>query len=282
MFADYHVHCEFSDDSREAMEAQVLRGIELGLQEICFTDHVDYGIKKDHGEADIVYQPIEDGQLVPLVNVDYPAYFSQLKKLQERYGDQITIRKGLEFGIQSITIADYQKLFAAYEEELDFVLLSVHQIDNKELWTQDFQKDKTQQEYNEDYYREIYKIQRSFSDYCVLAHLDLIRRYDEQGEYPFAKVKELIAEILKLAISQDKGIEINTSSWRYGLKDTQPSRAVLELYKDLGGRIITIGSDAHNTRQLADHYQDAQRILKQCGFSQICCFEKRQPIFYDI
>ena len=63
MLADYHVHTEFSDDSREPMEEQVKKAISLGLTELCFTDHVDYGIKKDWAEGNIEY-------LVYLKNTD--------------------------------------------------------------------------------------------------------------------------------------------------------------------------------------------------------------------
>ena len=56
MRTDYHLHCEFSDDSRETMDSQIKRAIELGLDEICFTDHVDYGIKKDWDEGDILWR----------------------------------------------------------------------------------------------------------------------------------------------------------------------------------------------------------------------------------
>ena len=56
MLADYHVHTEFSDDSQELMEEQVKKAISLGLTELCFTDHVDYGIKKDWPEGDIEYR----------------------------------------------------------------------------------------------------------------------------------------------------------------------------------------------------------------------------------
>ena len=61
-------------------------------------------------------------------------------------------------------------------------------------------------------------------------------RYDPAGVYPFEKVKDIVAAILEQAIKDDKGIEINTSSWKYGLSDTQPSRAILKLYKDLGAK----------------------------------------------
>ena len=203
--------------------------------------------------------------------------------MKETYKGQITIKKGLEFGIQTITTDQFQKLYDTYKNELDFVLLSMHQVNNLEFWTQDFQRGKTQKEYNEEYYKEIYEVQKIFNDYSVLAHLDLIVRYDENGVYPFENVKDYIAEILKLAIADGKGIEMNTSSWKYGLKDTQPSRAILRLYKDLGGKIITVGSDAHVSKMLADHLDEAYSILKdEIGFKEICTFDHMKPIFHTL
>ncbi|MBQ2656985.1 MAG: histidinol-phosphatase HisJ family protein [Erysipelotrichaceae bacterium] len=285
MYADYHVHSEFSDDSREPMENQIERAIELGLDEICFTDHVDYGIKKDWEEGDIKWRSgdgvsYDPNTLDPFANVNYPEYFWKLLRMKETYKGKITIKKGLEFGIQTITLDAYERLYEKYKDDLDFVLLSVHQIDNKEFWPQDFQRGKTQKESNELYYKEIYEIQKRFKHYSVLAHLDMIVRYDNQGVYPFENVKDIIAEILKLAIADGKGIEMNTSSWHYSLNDTTPSRAILKLYKDLGGRIITVGSDGHTTRYLADHIQDGYRILKEIGFKEICTFDHMEPKFH--
>ena len=288
MFADYHIHCEFSDDSRELMEKQIEKAIELGLDEICFTDHVDYGIKKDWEEGDIEWRSgdginYDVSDKDPLANVNYPEYFGKLLRMKETYKDRISIKQGLEFGIQSITIPQFEKLYNRYEEQLDFVLLSIHMINNLEFWTQDFQKGKTQKQYNEEYYKEILNVMKQFRHYNVLAHLDLIVRYDKNGVYPFEEVKDIIAEILKTVIADGKGIELNTSSWHYGLKDTQPSRAILKLYKDLGGKIITVGSDAHSTKYLADHIKDAYHILKdEIGFEEICTFKHMSPSFYKL
>jgi HisJ family histidinol phosphate phosphatase len=132
--------------------------------------------------------------------------------MRESFKGQITIRKGLEFGIQTITVDPFQKLYDTYRNELDFVLLSMHQVNNLEFWTQDFQRGKTQKEYNEEYYREIYEVQKIFKDYSVLAHLDLIVRYDKNGIYPFEAVQDMIAEILKQAIKDGKGIELNCAN----------------------------------------------------------------------
>ena len=288
MRADYHLHCEFSDDSRERMENQIERAIELKLDEICFTDHVDYGIKKDWSEGSSVWRggdAMSSGVAgkEPLANVNYPEYFSKIDRMRETYKGQIVIRKGLEFGIQTITADLFQKLYDTYADQLDFVLMSMHQVNNLEFWTQDFQRGKTQKEYNEEYYREIYETQKIFKDYSVLAHLDLIVRYDENGVYPFENVKDMIAEILKLAIADGKGIELNTSSWKYGLKDTQPSRAILKLYKDLGGKILTAGSDAHVSKVLADHLDEGYQILRdEIGFTEICTFDHMKPIFHTL
>lgn len=287
MYADYHLHCEYSDDSNEPMENQIQQAIALGLDEMCFTDHVDYGIKRDWDDPAgiIIRHAIEHGKEVDLIlaNVNYPKYFEALNMYQKKYASSISIKKGLEFGIQSITVDAYEKLYASYQDDLDFVLFSMHQVNNLEFWTQDFQKGKTQKEYNDEYYKEIYQTMQIFHHYSCLAHLDLLARYDENGIYPFENEKDIIAEILKYAIRDGKGIEINTSSWKYGLKDTQPSRAILKLYKDLGGKIITVGSDAHETKYLASHIKDAYAILKnEIGINEICTFDHMQPIFHKI
>lgn len=287
MYADYHLHCEYSDDSNEPMENQIQEAITLGLDEMCFTDHVDYGIKRDWDDPEgiIIRHAIEHGKEVDLVlaNVNYPKYFEALNMYQKKYASSISIKKGLEFGIQSITVDAYEKLYASYQDDLDFVLFSMHQVNNLEFWTQDFQKEKIQKQYNDEYYKEIYQTMQMFHHYSCLAHLDLLARYDENGIYPFENEKDIIAEILKYAIRDGKGIEINTSSWKYGLKDTQPSRAILKLYKDLGGKIITVGSDAHETKYLASHIKDAYAILKnEIGINEICTFDHMQPIFHKI
>ena len=287
MYADYHIHTEFSDDSREPMENQVRQAIEIGLEEICFTEHVDYGVKKDWNEGEIEWRGgdgvnYDDSMKEPLANADYPVYFDKIRRMREEFAGQIRIKSGLEFGIQTITIPQYERLWSRYADDLDFVLLSMHQVDNKEFWNQEFQRGKTQKEYNEAYYREILNVMRQFKHYSVLAHLDLIVRYDRNGVYPFRELRDIVSEILRTAISDGKGIELNTSSWHYGLADTQPSRDILRLYRDLGGRIITIGSDGHTTKYLGDHIREAQQILRGIGFTEICTFERMVPVFHKL
>ena len=278
MLADYHIHCRYSDDSEEEPEKIVESAVSKNFDEICFTDHVDYGIKIDHD----VYNKMNDSEKEKyknLLNVDYPEYFREIGELREKSKDKITIRQGLEFGMQTHTIADFQKIFDKYD--LDFVILSCHQVNNEEFWNKVFQKGKTPDEYNYKYYEEIYKVIQKYSDYSVLGHLDHIQRYNETI-YPFEKSREIITEILKKVIKDGKGIEVNTSSFRYGLKDLTPERNILKLYYELGGKIITIGSDAHKAENVGDHIPYIQSELKKIGFTHICTFDKMKPIFHEL
>jgi len=121
-----------------------------------------------------------------------------------------------------------------------------------------------------------------YDDWSVLGHLDMIKRYDLQGEYPFAKVRDLIAEILKLAIKKDKGIELNTSSHRYNLPDLTPSHDILNLYKDLGGEILTVGSDTHEESHLAFKIKESYAELARIGFKHFYTFDKMQPTGHNL
>ena len=285
MLADYHIHCKYSDDSEEDLEKIIETAINKGIGEICFTDHVDYGIKLDKDVFEKIDENAKKDWIKKIgridLNVDYPNYFKEIEELREKYKDKITIRQGLEFGMQVHTIKDFQKLFDKYKEKFDFVILSCHQVNDKEFWTNEFQKGKSIDEYNAEYYEEIYRVMSRYSDYSILGHLDHIQRYNETI-HPFEKSREIIVKILKKVIEDNKGIEVNTSSFRYGLKELTPERDILKLYHELGGKIITIGSDAHKAENVGEHIPYIQEELKKIGFIDICTFDKMKPIFHKL
>lgn len=276
MFADYHVHSAYSDDSDYPLEQVIRDAVAMGMDEICLTDHVDYGIKVDWDEGgEIPYYGSR-----PRMNVDYPRYMAQLHELQQRYGDRIRIKIGLEFGMQTHTIPRYRALFARYP--LDFVILSIHQVEDQEFWTQEFQRGRTQQEYHERYYEELLAVMQEYKDYSVLGHLDSITRYDKRGTLPFKRVRPIVEQILRCVIEDGKGIEVNTSSHRYGLSDTTPSVEILKLYRELGGTILTIGSDSHAPVYLGTHITETRALLRELGFRQFCTFDRMQPVFHAL
>lgn len=279
MTADYHVHSDFSFDSKATMEEQIERAIEVGLDEMCFTDHVDYGVRKDWDEPGEVRE--RNGK--PARNVDYPRYFAKLAEMKQRYAGRITLKQGLEFGVQSHTIERFNSLYERCCGELDFTLLSVHQVGDQEFYPPEYMENRPQDEYNRGYYEELLAVARGFEHYSVLAHLDVMRRYDPAGEYPFEKNRDIVAEILRTAIGKGKGMELNTASWRYKLDDIQPRRAVWRLYRDLGGEIVTIGSDGHRPERVGGNFAEARAILRdELGFRYFCTFERMKPTFHAL
>ncbi|QEK20404.1 histidinol-phosphatase HisJ family protein [Peptacetobacter hiranonis] len=276
MFCDYHTHTIFSDDSEYPMEECVKDAIYLGIKEICFTDHVDYGVKYDL--KDLKPEEVEG----KILNVDFEKYFAELDRVRELYKDEISIKNGLEFGIQKHTISKFENLFE--KSPLDFVIMSVHEIDDKELWDHSFQDGKTEEEYYRLYFENIYYLVQNYHNYSVLGHLDLLKRYDEKDGYnPFVKNKEIITKILKYIIADGKGIELNTSTKKYHLDDLMPSRDILKLYLELGGEILTIGSDSHSKKDLLNsHIEELKQELRDIGFKKFCTFEKMKPIFHEL
>lgn len=264
MLYDYHMHSSFSADSTTPMEDMINKSIELGLKEICFTDHIDYNITRKH-----------------ISTIDYADYFEKLDYYKNKYANKISIKKGIEMGLQLPILERCSKEINDYD--FDFIIGSVHTIDEFELCTGEYHQGKSQHETYQDYYESLYTIIREYKDYSVLGHLDLIKRY---GGYKKTLDDNLFSDqleaILKQAIYDGKGIEINTSSFRYNLPDSTPSSYILKLYKSLGGEILTVGSDSHITSQVAHKFDVTKDLLKEHGYKYICRFNKLQPEFIKI
>ena len=264
MFYDYHMHSNFSLDSDSPMEEMIKKSIDLGIKEICFTDHVDYDLYTDDD-----------------LGINYDDYFNTLNLLSNKYKDSINIKKGIEMGLQRQVFDKCSSDVNTYP--FDFVICSQHSINKVELYFDDFFKDKTQIEAYEQYYKELYHIVKNYKDYSVLGHLDLVKRYGNYKSTLDDKYfLDIIEEILKQAIYDGKGIELNTSSFRYNLPDLTPSRTILSLYKDLGGEILTTGSDSHIPSQIGYNFDMIYSYLKNSGFKYICSFENMKPNFIKL
>lgn len=263
-YSDYHMHCHYSADSTTPMIDMIKKSIELGLKEICFTDHIDYDVLGN-----------------PNVKIDYDKYLEELEFYKNKYSNEISIKKGIEMGLQSHILEQCSKEIR--EHDLDFVIGSIHTIDRFELCTGDFHKGKTQFEVYEGYYKTLLNIVNSFTDYSVLGHVDLIKRY---GNYDTilddSLFNDYLESILKKVIENGKGIELNTSSFKYKLPDLTPSTNILKMYKHLGGEIITVGSDSHITSQIATEFPYVHDVLREIGFKYVCRFNKMKPEFIKL
>ena len=137
---------------------------------------------------------------------------------------------------------------------------------------------------NAEYFSGILDNVKAFKDYDIYGHLDYIVRYgpNKDALYSYAKYRDIYDAILKTIIESGKGIELNTGGVKYGLKDLHPTCDVLKRYKELGGEIITIGSDAHTPENLLHHFSRAKAVLEECDFKYYTIFQDRTPQFIKI
>ncbi|MBB6454141.1 histidinol-phosphatase (PHP family) [Salirhabdus euzebyi] len=259
---DYHMHSNFSADCKVSMEEMVKAAITKGLKEICFTEHIDY----DYPDQSITF------------DLDTEAYTKKVEAMRQKYGTSISIKKGVELGVQPHVIQHYEKLLE--KEHFDFIICSMHATSRLDLHSGTFFENKTLHMAYEEYYTELLACIKSFNMYNILGHLDLVKRYKyENGVHHFLDV---IEEIFKVIIPEGKGIEINTSGYKYGMNRALPSKDILQLYKDMNGEIITLGSDSHSPVTLGAYFDESIALLKELGFSYIATFDNHKPVFHKI
>lgn len=259
---DYHMHSHFSADCDVPMEDMIVGAIEKGLTEICFTEHIDY----EYPDDTIVFE------------FDLKEYDETLKNLGEKYEGQIRLKKGIEIGVQPHLLGRYETLID--EVDFDFVICSMHTTEKKSLHYGELFIGKTIEEAYKVYYNELLACVKNFKGFTVLGHVDLIKRYAK--EQPPALFHDELTAIFNEIIPAGKGIELNTSGVRYGLSHGMPSADVLRLYKQCGGEIITLGSDAHRVSELAFDFRESLELLQSIGFNYIATFDKQQPEFHSI
>lgn len=256
---DYHVHSDNSFDGNSNIKGMCKKAIDLGLSEICFTEHFSVD------PTDVSYNVL-----------DYKKYHREIEACQDFFKGKLIIKEGLEIGEPHISNFKYNLIDQLKDMNLDFIIGSVHNISNVKLRA--YMKVKDKKETYDDYFNEIYELAKN-SDIDVIGHLDLMKRYayNDFGNYDFNQYKDVIESILKEIIKRNIGIEVNTSGLRNSVHESYPSMEIIKFYKELGGEIITIGSDAHNTEDVGSGYFSTIQMLKNYEFRSIFKFEKRKP-----
>lgn len=268
IYTDFHLHTSFSGDSDTPMEDMILKGIRLGLKTMCFTDHMDPD-----------YPPGPEGIDFSL---DTAAYAARLAELKEKYKTQIEILFGVEFGLQAHLISFFDSYQAAWP--FDFIIGSSHLMNGVDPYYPENLGEKSDRELYRAYFESILYNLQHFDGFQVYGHLDYIVRYGKYRTryYRFSDYSDLFDEILRLAVSKGIGIELNTSGLKYGLGFAHPHPDILNRYRELGGEILTIGSDAHQPDHIAYDFPVVNDLLKSCGFSFYTVFRNRQPVFLPI
>lgn len=267
MTADFHLHSSFSWDSDTAPRTVIETALKKGLSIICFTDHMD----TDY--------PCPDGG--PF-DFDTNAYFTALCSLQAEYRDRIEVRIGAEFGLQPHLGNAFRTCLL--KAPFDFVIGSTHIVDRFDPYYPDFWQVFDKKQGIEAYLKTTLENILAFDDFDVYGHLDYIVRYVPNGEKSFSykEYADLVDEILRLLLARGKGLEINTGGFRSGLKETNPCPAVLRRYRELGGEIVTLGSDGHTPEYVGHRLDYAREVLADCGFRYFTVFRERKPDFIKL
>lgn len=266
ILSDFHIHTRFSGDSEENPENTIKKAIDLGLKSICFTDHQDF---------DYIYDDID-------FNLNAPEYFKCLLDLKENYKDKIKILIGVETGVEPY-LAERLNNFVN-GNPYDFVIGSSHLVNRQDPYYLEYFQGRTDKEAFEEYFKSILENLKVYDNFDVYGHLDYVVRYSENKNknYSYKAFSDYIDEILKQLIAKGKGIEINSAAYRYGLNNPNPVPEAVKRYKELGGEIITVGSDAHKAQDTAAGFDRIYNVLVNCGFKYYTVFENRKPEFVPI
>lgn len=264
---DCHLHSCFSSDS-EAAPIDVIRTASGRLAGICITEHNDFDY------------PPEDGKTV--FQLDLDQYLTSYEALRNSLPENFTLLLGVEQGLQK-SVSDRVNAYDP-EKRLDFIIGSSHLVRGNDPYYPDFWKNRSVEEALRDYFDSILENLTCCTNFDVYGHLDYISRYIPGRPSDFqlpASCREQIDEILRKLISLGKGIEVNTAGYRYG-SSPNPGKAVLARYRELGGEILTIGSDAHRPEDIAFQFDSCRQLLLSCGFRYLSVFKKRRPAFVRI
>lgn len=265
---DCHLHTALSTDGLSDMEEMILSGIEKGLSFLCFTEHMDYGAAFEEGPD--------------AFQVDTAAYHSVYYDMKEKYSRKIRLLFGIELGLQPSIgglVHDYVASFP-----FDFVIGSSHTAGGIDPYYPAFFEGRTEEEACRFYFETELACAKTIPDFDVYGHLDYVLRYgpSQNRNFTYERYQDLLDPLLLTLIADGKGIECNTSGFKYGMGHPLPHTDILKRYHALGGDIITIGSDAHEAAHIAHSFSRAREVLLSCGFRHYVVFEERKPSFYPL
>ena len=256
---DYHVHTDNSFDSKASMQHMCQQAMNIGLRELAFTDHFNNHIL----DIDIGYY-----------NPD--RFFDDIRMCRQTF-PSLTILAGIEVGEPHRWASKVQPVLAKYP--YDVVLGSLHWVGRDNMFQPQYFLTRDPRQAYINYFDELLTMIKQ-GDFDILAHMDLPKRvgYEVYKSFDVNEFEPQIRAIWQACI--DKGItpEINTKGLRMGVHDLHPAPLALAWYVEMGGRQLTIGSDAHHPDSLASGVREAIECATSVGLTRLCRYKRRHIV----
>ena len=274
---DIHTHSNLSPDSADEPMDMAERACELGVKHFALTDHIELDEFND-GEWDY-WAAIEKSK---------PTY----EKLRAAFDGRMKIYYGAEIGQVMYDLHTAEKILAGHD--YDFVIGSVHRTVHYEHMSRIPDTEFDRRRVLAEYFEEMLNLVE-WGKFCTLAHMTFLMRFvnidtrsglvtekEKRCDAVFEEYGTIIDKILEIIVKKDIALEVNSSGYRRGLGGPMAGAAFIKRYRELGGRMITVGSDAHQTCDVAADIPRCYELLRELGYNEVCVFEKREPVFIKI
>ncbi|MGM9742037.1 MAG: histidinol-phosphatase HisJ family protein [Candidatus Cryptobacteroides sp.] len=275
---DNHNHCQFSfDGGRTSVEASARSAAEKGLEGICFTDHCDFYVppmKAEHEECvpevfEVEARDREIDRVNGILSEEFPGF---------------RIFKGIEIGLQK---SEREKISAHLAEfSFDEVIASVHYLDGTDPFWGGYYEGKDWKTAYGHYLETLYEEMVWLGDrFDIMGHYDYVARY---APYPQCSIllkdfPDVMDEILRYLAENGKALEINTKTYQsYSGRVPEPDRDILRRFRELGGEMLSFGSDSHDAGHVGFNFGRMSGFVKSCGYRYAVHFEKRKPVMCRI
>lgn len=254
---DYHVHTNYSPDSNASMDDMVRRAAELGLGEFMFTEHQEY-------------HPLERD----LCRLRADAWFADIARLNAKYRGRPVIRAGLELGQPHMYAAEARALIDAYP--FDAISGSLHWIGDQNIFGPEYFAARTAEQAYEEYFAELPRLAAA-GGFDILTHMDGVKREGVRRyrRYDIRAYESQVRETFRGLIANGIALELNTSGIRR-VSELHPPLVALRWYREMGGELITLGSDAHAPGHVAEAFPLAMALAREAGFTRLAAFRRRR------
>ncbi len=268
---DYHTHTHFSFDGAPASthDAMCRRALEVGLTDIAFTDHCDI-----NAEVERLYD----------FPYDADKAFASMMEVKEKYKGRLNVVCGLELGNATQYPAEAKAVLDAHPYE--FVIGSLHNLNRvPDFCVMSFghMSDGLINQLFDRALDETIEMAR-FPGISTVGHITYMHRYITLAgkKLDFKPYYDKLTHLYRTVIDRDIAIEINVSTLWKGLGISMPTMELLKLYRDCGGKLITIGSDSHAPETLAKAIRKGYAILETVGFHEVLTVQDGQRVLRSI